>query len=73
MRCAEGSTAGRKDLNCGSGRQLATALGTAVGDHFATTDRRHAGAKAMPALADEFGRLIGPFHDMNSGEKQNKT
>jgi hypothetical protein len=21
----------------------------------------------MPALADEFGRLIGPFHDQNSG------
>jgi hypothetical protein len=53
----------------GSGRKFGAPLGTAVGDHLAAANRRHAGAKTMPALADEFGRLIGPFHDMNSGEK----
>jgi hypothetical protein len=55
------------------GREFSATLGTAIGDHLAAANRRHAGAKAMPALADKFGRLIGPFHDMNSGEKQNKT
>jgi hypothetical protein len=54
----------------GSGRKFGATLGATVSDHLAAANRRHAGAKTMPALADELGRLIGPFHDMNSGEKQ---
>jgi len=34
--------------------------------HFATAFGRHAGAKAVAALAHQFARLIGPFHGMVS-------
>jgi hypothetical protein len=45
-----------------SGRKLLAALGAAVADHVAATWRRHAGAKAMAASANELGRLIGTLH-----------
>jgi hypothetical protein len=31
-------------------------------EHFAAAFGRHAGAKAVTALAHQFARLIGPFH-----------
>ena len=46
-----------------SGGQLFAALGAAVGQHLATADGLHAGAKSVPALADQLGRLIGALHD----------
>jgi hypothetical protein len=46
-----------------SGRQLFTALGTAVGQDLATAHRLHAGTKPVPALADQFRRLIGALHN----------
>jgi hypothetical protein len=49
-----------------SGREFGAAFGTAIGNHLAAANGRHAGAKTMPALADKFGRLIGPFHVSHS-------
>jgi hypothetical protein len=46
-----------------SGGQLLAALGTAVGQDLATANGLHTGAKSMPALADQLGRLIGALHD----------
>jgi hypothetical protein len=53
-----------------SGREFGAAFGTAVADDLAAANGCHAGAKTMPTRADEFGRLIGPFHDMHSGGKR---
>jgi hypothetical protein len=53
-----------------SGREFGAAFGTAAGNDLAAANSCHAGAKTMPALADKFGRLIGPFHDMHSGGKR---
>jgi hypothetical protein len=46
-----------------SGGQLLTALGAAIGQDFPTANGLHAGAKSVPALADQLGRLIGALHD----------
>ena len=43
-------------------RKTAAALGAAAGQHIAATDSGHAGAKAVAALADNLGRLIGTLH-----------
>jgi hypothetical protein len=47
----------------GSGGQLLAALGSPVGQDLATANGLHAGAKSVPALADQLGRLIGALHD----------
>jgi hypothetical protein len=49
---------------CGrnSGGQALAAAGPAGRNHFTATDRRHPGAKAMPALAHQFAWLISPLH-----------
>ena len=46
-----------------SGGQLLAALGAAVCQDLATANGLHAGAKSVPALADQLGRLIGALHD----------
>jgi hypothetical protein len=46
-----------------SGGQFLTALGTAIGQDPATANGLHAGAKSMPALADQLRRLIGALHE----------
>lgn len=43
------------------GEPLAAAV-AASGDHATTTLGGHAGTKAVPTLADEFGRLVGALH-----------
>jgi hypothetical protein len=55
-----------------SGGEFGAALGAAIGKDLAAANSCHAGAKTMPALADEFGRLIGPFHDSHSTIKTNR-
>jgi hypothetical protein len=50
------------------GRKALAATGTATGDDVATAYSCHTGAKAMAALADKLGRLVGAFHDQNSVE-----
>jgi hypothetical protein len=45
-----------------SGRQFLPAAIAARGNHFAAADSRHAGAKAVTALAHKLARLIGPLH-----------
>ncbi len=47
-----------------SAQTLATAR-AARSDDLAAALGRHAGAKAMPALAHELARLIGPFHGVS--------
>ncbi len=47
----------------GSGRQLLAATRATGGDDLAATDRGHAGAEAVTALAHELAGLIGPLHD----------
>src|SRR6185437_7504341 len=49
-----------------SGREFLAAPRPPRGDHLATADRRHAGAKAMTALAHELRGLIGPLHRLIS-------
>ena len=44
------------------GRKALAALGAAAGENIAAANRRHAGAEAVAALADELGRLIGTLH-----------
>ena len=46
---------------CSGGEPLAATV-AAGGNDTATTLGSHAGTKAMPTLADEFGRLIGTLH-----------
>ena len=53
----------RCSIVAGLGREPLAALGAAAGDYIAATNSRHAAAKAMPALANEFGRLVGALHD----------
>ena len=50
----------------GSGRQLLAATRATGGDDLAATDRGHAGAEAVTALADELGGLVGALHVLNS-------
>src|SRR6185312_2823258 len=50
-----------------SGREALAALGTTVGQHLAAPDGFHAGAKPMPALADQLRRLIGTLHNFSPG------
>jgi len=45
-----------------SGRKALAATGAARGNDFPTADRRHAGAEAMAALANDLAGLIRPFH-----------
>jgi hypothetical protein len=45
-----------------SGRKALASPGPAGIEHLAPADRLHARTKAMPALANEFARLIGPLH-----------
>ena len=45
-----------------SGRKALAAACATVREHFATADRCHARTEAVPALADQFRRLIGAFH-----------
>ena len=54
---------------CLRGQALA-AMRPARGDDLAAALRRHAGAKAMPALADELARLIGPLHGSSPAARQ---
>ena len=49
---------GRRELS----RKTLAALGATTRKYVAATDRRHAMAKAVPALAHEFARLVGAFH-----------
>ena len=49
-----------------SGRELLAAPRAASGDDLAAADRRHAGAKAMAALAHDFAGLKGPLHGLVS-------
>jgi hypothetical protein len=53
----------RCSIVAGLGREPLAALGAAAGNHIATTNSRHAAAKAMPALANEFGRLESALHN----------
>src|SRR5271157_718396 len=45
-----------------SSRKSLAAARAAGGDDLAAADGRHARAKAVAALAHDFGRLIGPLH-----------
>jgi hypothetical protein len=45
--------------------QALTAFGAASVDDAATTNGSHARTKTMAALADDFTRLISPFHWKN--------
>jgi hypothetical protein len=45
-----------------SGRKALAAAGAAGSNNLHTTIGGHTGAEAMTALADEFARLICPFH-----------
>src|SRR5689334_907979 len=54
--CAKGGSNGL------SAEALA-ALGATRRDDFSATHSRHAGAEAMPALADEHTGLVGALHD----------
>jgi hypothetical protein len=49
-----------------SSGELLAAARTARCKHFATADRRRAGAKAVTALAHELAGLIGPLHRLVS-------
>jgi hypothetical protein len=51
------------------GRKALAALGAAARDHLDATGRAHTGTEAVPALADELARLIGPFHRSYSSRK----
>ena len=51
----------------GSGRQFLAAAGTARIDDLAAAGSGHSGPEAVPALADELARLIGPFHRQSRG------
>jgi len=46
----------------GSGRKPLASTGTAGGENLTATLRRHARTETVAVLADEFARLIGPFH-----------
>ena len=54
---------------CLRGEPLA-ALRPARGDDLAAALGGHAGAKAVPALADELARLIGPLHGSSPAARQ---
>jgi hypothetical protein len=47
-------------------RQALAALGAAAAQNIASTYGCHAGAKAVTALADKLGWLVGALHDCNS-------
>ncbi len=53
-----------------SGRQALATFGAAVGEHLAAADRRHPGAKPVPALADQLRGLIGALHDSSPLEPE---
>ena len=52
----------RLQVLTGSGRQLLATTCAASGDDATATDRGHAGAEAVAALAHEFAGLISPLH-----------
>ena len=57
-----GSLAGGRQRWSSSGGEALAATIAASGDNSATTLGGHTGTETMPALADEFGRLIGTLH-----------
>jgi len=56
------SLAGGRQRGSSSGGKPLAATIAASGDHTATTLGGHASTETVPALADEFGRLIGTLH-----------
>jgi len=56
-----------------SGGKLLAALGATGVQNLPAGRRRHAGAKAMPALAHKLAGLIGPLHDRLSNLARKKT
>ena len=50
------------------GRQTLATLGAAVGDNLTAANSGHTGAETMAAGADEFARLISPFHGVFSSK-----
>lgn len=48
-----------------SGAKALAALGAARREHFLSILGRHARAEAVTALADQFARLIGAFHNQS--------
>jgi len=57
--CPAGSARFRPALS----RQALAALGATPRNDVTAADGRHAGAEAVPTLAHELARLIGPLHD----------
>lgn len=46
-----------------SGRKFLAAARAPGRDHLASALGGHTGAESVPALADDFARLIGPLHE----------
>src|SRR5256885_1241439 len=53
----------------GSGRKPLAPVGAAARQDLAAFFRGHAVAEAVPALADDFARLIGALHDKSPQKK----